>query len=76
MSISCTFKQKYWSFFLTNYDNLGEWLKITCLEFNLSNTNTMLKKWGRLYANGGKNEDTWHHLLSHDKHLQGVRKLG
>ena len=37
-----------------------------------SYTNIMLKKWGSLYADGGKNDNAWHQLLSRDKHLQGV----
>ena len=36
------------------------------------NTNIVLKKWAGFYAEGGKNEDTWHQFLRHDKCVGGT----
>ena len=55
---------------------MPKYLKIIRLEVNLDNTNIMFKEWGRFYTDRGKNEDAWHQFLRHDKHVQGVSKLG
>ena len=44
-------------------------LKIIRLEVNLNNTNMVLQKWERYYADGGKNEDSWRQFLRHDKRM-------
>ena len=53
-------------------------LKIIRLEVNRNSTIIMLKKWAGFHAEGGKNEDAWHHFLRHDKCVRGtcISKLG